>query len=145
MEHEECPFKWGDRVSHKLFGFATVNGEPTAVSGTDATLRRTVPRGWTVPVEWDDKGRAPTRIVSDHLTKISSPDAKGVQYWHHEWQKRVNVLAELRRKTDAAMSKSFRSTPSITCDDLTELFAQEQTASKDLLEFLRQDADGEHQ
>ncbi|WP_271605863.1 hypothetical protein [Bradyrhizobium sp. CCBAU 11434] len=76
MEHEECPFKWGDRVSHKLFGFATVNGEPTAVVGPDATLRRTVPRGWTVPVEWDDKGQAPARLASDHLTKISRPMPK---------------------------------------------------------------------
>ncbi|MGY3473477.1 hypothetical protein [Bradyrhizobium ottawaense] len=135
----------GDRVSHKLFGFATVNGEPTAVVGPDSTLRTTVPRGWTVPVEWDDKSRAPARVGSDHLTKISSPDAKGAQYWHHEWQKRVNVLAELRRKTDAAISKSFRSTPTITSDDLPRLFAQEQTASKDPLEFLRQDAAGEHQ
>ncbi|WP_271605862.1 hypothetical protein [Bradyrhizobium sp. CCBAU 11434] len=57
----------------------------------------------------------------------------------------MNVFAELRRKTDAAISKSFRSTPSITSDDLTELFAHEQTALKDLVEFLRQDAVGEHQ
>ncbi|WP_160118913.1 hypothetical protein [Bradyrhizobium vignae] len=57
----------------------------------------------------------------------------------------MKVLAELRRKTDAAISTSFRSTPPITSDDLTDLFAQEQTALKDLMEFLRQAAAGEQQ
>ncbi|MBB4363114.1 hypothetical protein GGD65_004147 [Bradyrhizobium sp. CIR18] len=59
MEQEECPFKWGDRVTHKLFGFATVNGEPTAIVGPDATLRRTVPRGWTVRLSGMIRARRP--------------------------------------------------------------------------------------
>jgi hypothetical protein len=145
MEHRECLFKWGDRVSHKLFGFATVNGEPTPIVGADTSLRKTVPRGWTVPVEWDDKERAPGRVGSDYLVKVLSPDAKGAHYWHHEWQKRVKAIKNVRDKTNAAINASFRSTPPISLAELTELFGQEQTALMELVDFLRKDAVGEHQ
>ena len=145
MVDEQCPFKWGDRISHKLFGFGTVNGEPTAVVGADASLRKVVPRGWSVPVEWDDKSRTAGRVDSNFLEKVSSPTAKGAHYWNHEWKKLKNTLTEARAQTEALLSNSFRSTPPFKPENLAALLAGEQKALAELTEFLRRDAAGEHE
>lgn len=145
MSHEECPLKRGDRISHKLFGFGTVAGEPVAVVGPDTSTFKSVPRGWSVPVEWDDRRRAPGRMASDALDKVSSPHTKGVHYWHHQWKKLKQAYDEAHTKTGALLAESFRASPPFSYDAFAAQHAIEQKALNELVEFLRQDAAGEHE
>lgn len=145
MTHEECSLKWGDRISHKLFGFGTVAGEPQAMVGPDASSYKIVPRGWSVPVKWDDPNREPGRIASSALEKVSSPHAKGAHYWHHQWKKLKDAHTDARAKIDALLANSFRANPPFSHDEYLALHAIEQRASDELIDFLRRDAAGEHE
>lgn len=126
MEKLECPFEEGDRVDHKLFGFATVNGPPVAQVGPDATKPGGVREaGWSVPVAWDDSDRAPGRVASWALTKVASPDTRPFTYWDRQWQPLLTAWLSSRRAFEDA-AKSFRPAP--TPDQLTDLKRREDTA-----------------
>ena len=143
MVDQQCPLKWGDRVAHKLFGFGTVNGEPVAVQRGDLKLGL-VPAGWAVPVEWDDKGRPASRIQHAVLEKVSSPDAKGVHYWHHQWKLLVETCLAARRDTDALLTASFRGEPPFSDAEFDRRLKSERCKLEELRQFLRDDAAGVH-
>lgn len=143
MVKESCPLAWGDRVSHKLFGFGTVNGEPIAMMRGDMR-HGTVPAGWSVPVEWDDSTRTAGKVGHSALEKVSTPDAKGAHYWHHQWKRLLDACTAARRDNEVLLSNSFRTTPPFSEADFKAKLEAEREAIDDLLQFLRDDAAGEH-
>lgn len=143
-EKDECPLKWGDRVSHKLFGFGTINGEPVAVVRGDMRLG-VVPAGWRVPVEWDDKSRKAGDILHSALEKVSSPKAKGAHYWHHQWKLLSEAYTRTRHDTEMLVKDSFRTTPPFSETKFMEKLETERKPLEALLQFLRDDAAGKHE
>lgn len=149
-QHGPCPIQWGDRVDHKLFGFGTVVGEPVPMMG--ASLRgppRTVARGWSLHVKWDDPAQAASDIGfnsarSNVLRKVSSPSAKGHAYWESEWRKRLAALAEARTRTQAYVDHAFRNVPPFSPEKLGQLRKAEEEAFAGIEAFLAADAGGEH-
>ena len=90
-------------MEHRKFGFGTVEGEPVPMSGPIMENGRygVGPKGWTVPVGWEDPNRAPSKIGFDpknrpFLVKVSSPDARGHAYWENEFQKRLGPVERAR-------------------------------------------------
>lgn len=143
-ETESSPFQWGDRIDHKLFGFGTVDGEPIAVCGADPRTHRTVPKGWRVPVKWDDPNRTATRVASFALRLVTRPDAKGGPFWNHEYRKLLEKASKARAATDAAMERSFRPNEGDGIARLDSALDAEQSAIADLRTFLEADEAGDH-
>jgi hypothetical protein len=143
-ENDTVPFKWGDRIDHAKFGLGTVNGEPRAVSGASSDLRRIEPKGWTVPVKWDEASRGATQISSSHLKLVDRPNAKGGAYWNHEFQKLADEVRNARKETDLALTNVFRPVGGEGLSTLrTRLEAEHEQLSR-LLRFVEEDERGDH-
>jgi len=144
IEHGPCPFQWGDRIDHKLFGLGTVNGEPVAVVGADANSHTTVPKGWIVPVDWDDPKRTATKVGSFALRLVTRPDAKGGAFWSSEFKKLLQVVKAARIASDNAFETAFRPHDGDGLATINRRLVEEQKAVDELLDFLEKDASGEH-
>jgi hypothetical protein len=66
-----CPFELGCRVAHRRYGTGTVTSSPDAVQTVSASTRQLKPDGWRMEVSWDDERRAPGRMRSGFLTRLS--------------------------------------------------------------------------
>lgn len=144
MESKTCPFQWGDRIDHKLFGFGTVDGEPVAVCGSDPRTYRTVSKGWTVPVKWDDPKRTATRVASVALQLVTRPDAKGGAYWSNEYRKLQEDVKTARSGVEQAINEGFRPRKRQGLHRLDEALKAERCAVANLRAFLEADEAGEH-
>lgn len=143
-QHDPCPFQWGDRIDHKLFGFGTVDGDPVASVGMNPKTYRTEPRGWMVPVKWDDPERTATQVASVALNLVTRPDAKGSAYWNNEYQKHLKSIQVARTATDTALKNAFRPHKGNGLEALQRALEEEQDCMETLKAFLKDDANGEH-
>lgn len=147
----DCPFQWGDRVDHPVFGFGTVCGEPTIVNCGDLELMAEVEWGWKFPVEWDDPDRGVSSMsygayvrTPQHLRKVSSPTAKGSAFWENEWQKLVREVQDRRKAIDELLQRGFRQTTDLP-DAFERLKRLEGEAVASLLAFVVDDEAGLHE
>jgi hypothetical protein len=139
--HGPCPFEEGDRVDHRLFGFGTVTGASVAVVGASERGYKIVPKGWRVPVTWDDPGRQPSDVGSSALTKVSSPDARPFTYWDRQWQLLLQSWKAARKAVEDDTS-AFR--PVADPARLQILQRQEDEARHAMQCFLDDEAAGRH-
>lgn len=141
---DKCPFEWGDRIDHKLFGFGTVNGEPSRSYGGDSRTFKTIKKGWSVPVKWDDPDRQASTFSSNALRLVTRPDAKGGQFWGHEYEKLLKQVTEARAATEVALKQGFRPNEGSGLTKIDRALNKEQVAIAKLKEFLEADEAGDH-
>lgn len=139
-----CPFGWGDRVDHRIFGLGTVDGEPKAMCGAREDLRGTEFKGWSVPVAWDDPERRDGKVGHNHLKLVERPDSKGGAYWNNEYGKLIAEAYTLRKKTDAAIQSAFRAPGGTGLISLRLRLKSELAVLTQVTEFLEADERGEH-
>lgn len=143
-EKMTASFQWGDRVDHRTFGLGTVSGQPFAVSGPTHDLRGSEPKGWSVPVKWDDPSRKDGTYGSAHLRLVDRPNAKGGAFWNHEFQKLKTRALAARQATDLAITNAFRPLEGTGSEKIQAALAHEKSTLADLAEFLAADERGEH-
>lgn len=145
VQHGPCPFAWSDRVDHHRFGFGIVNGEPTAVVGpSDTPHYKIVPKGWSVPVRWDDEARGETKVSSDHLRLVEQADARGAPYWRVRYDQIAERVRGERSKTDIAIHNGFRPKGASELAALRMHLEHEKAVLIELIGFLEEDDRGEH-
>ena len=140
----KCPFQWGDRINHKLFGLGTVDRNPVGVCGPDRQGHQTVSQGWTIPVKWDDENRTAAKVASFALRLVTRLDAKGGAYWNNEYKKLLEVVQDVRANTDANLLAAFRPNEGTARSTLDELLKLENAALEKLRNFLTDDENGNH-
>jgi len=69
------PYKFGDRVSHSVFGIGVVAGDPVPLVAGDAETGGTLDSGWAVPVEFNDPAHGAVRVKADGLKPAPRPSA----------------------------------------------------------------------
>lgn len=143
MKNENCsPFEEGDRVAHKIFGFGTVNGAATPMSGPSMNEPGGIrDAGWRIPVRWDDPSRTATAVAHHVLRKVSSPDSRPFTFWDRQWQPLLQTWLAARRETEQALS-SFRPTPDLAV--VAALKHKEEQASEAMQRFLEDEMSGKH-
>lgn len=143
-KEEVCPFQWGDRVDHRIFGLGMVNGEPRAVCGPAADHRRVESKGWNVPVEWDDASRTAGSVASSFLRLVDRPNAKGGAYWRAEYAKLADNALKARAAVNIAISHAFRPVDGTDSQELKSAMRTESECLSALITFLEADERGEH-
>lgn len=143
MKHpSSAPFKEGDRVDHKLFGFGTVSGALITVVGPDMNSPSGLrDAGWSVPVRWDDPSRTATKVASHVLRKVSSPDSRPFAVWDRQWQPLLQAWITARRDTEWALS-NFRPVPDLTT--VAALKLKEVQAFEAMQQFWEDEESGRH-
>jgi hypothetical protein len=140
MKSEQRPFDEGDRVEHRLFGFGSVTGQPSASSAgsPEGGVRDS---GWRVSVLWDDKSRGPSEVIHHVLRKVSSPDSRPTSFYDRQWQPlRQNWLSA--RMEVQRICAEFRPPPEPAA--LTRAQAVEQAAFEAMQAFWTAESNGEH-
>lgn len=142
MTIEGSPLEEGDRVDHKIFGFGTVNGAPTALVGPDMSSRSGVrDAGWSIPVQWDDPSRTADAVMHHALRKVASPNSRPFTFWNRQWQPLLQAWMAARRETEQALS-SFRPAPDTA--DVARLKDKELRALEAMQRFLDEEGSGNH-
>lgn len=148
-DRQPCHVQWGDRIDHRIFGFGTVVGEPIPVSGPIEDRRspggyRIGPKGYQVPVKWDDPNREFSEIGCSFLELVIRPDAKGSAFWKNEYEKLLADFERARQATDMALRSGFRSEGRVGKKDIEDALQAESEPLRKILAFLAEDEDGEH-
>jgi hypothetical protein len=129
---KKCLLMEGDRVDHKTFGFGTVVEVSDYPSNSG---------GWKVNVEWDDKERNASSVLSSFLSVVSRPDTKPFVYYNKQWMPlKANWLAARRNFENAV--ETFRPEPSR--ENLIELQEIEKAAWAEIERFIDDDRSGRH-
>lgn len=142
MTIDVSPLEEGDRIDHKIFGFGTVNGAPTAMVGPDMSRHGGIrDAGWSIPVRWDDPSRTAGAVMHHALRKVASPDSRPFTFWDRQWQPLLQAWKAARRETEQALS-SFR--PASDPADVARLKDKELRALEDMQRFLDEENAGKH-
>jgi hypothetical protein len=142
MTIDGSPLEEGDRVDHKMFGFGTVNGAPTATVGPDMSRHGAIRHaGWSIPIRWDDPSRTAGAVMNHALRKVASPDSRPFTFWDRQWQPLLQVRKAARRETEQALS-SFRPAPDPA--DVARLKDIELRAFEAMQRFLDEEGSGKH-
>jgi hypothetical protein len=86
-----------------------------------------------------------TRVAHHALEKVSSPRAKGIHYWYHQWKQLLDRMMLARRETERVATDSFRASPAFSEAKFLTALQAEREAIDTWLAYQRADAAGEHE